>query len=1077
MPGSYGRQDMAALRASRSHSVYILYYLAAHPPETRILMRKYKLPAQRPMGPGILLILAISIVLALVPVSAFAQTDVELISRGRSGDTGGAASGDTVVVNRSSDPAVDGRFVAYSSQAANLLAGTGDHNAGADVFVHDKLANQTILVSRAANAPTRTGNDASSVKAISADGRWILYLSAATNLIAGSVDLPGTLDVFLFDRETGTTMLVSRAAGSSVASANQASDAVTLSADGRYVVFETRADNVLAGYTNSAHVRVPYLFHRESGSVVAVVRSDVDANHAPSADSYSAAISADGRYVLFGSYAWNLIDGVIDANQTSDAFVYDRDLGSLRLLSRSTVSPTHTANGGTAYLRMSADGRWVLFSSNATDLVPGPLTDANGTDDVFAFDLQTATVTLVSRAAGSSTSTAAGSSTAIAISDDGRYAAFSSTATNVVAGVSDTNGASDVFVRDLIGNQVVLLTRSALEPNSTGNRGSQGTAASADGTRLLIESLATDLIAGIADDNNEVDVFLADIETTSIALLSKVPGILASANAGTNGKTLDAAGTRAVLTSTATNLVPGVNDRNDQRDLFVRDEDASLTLVSRAAASVAVSGDALSEPMAMTPSGRFVIYRSIASNMIPAVTDLNSNEDVFLYDRHTHAQVLVSHAWSDPARTASGRAYPVAITPDGRHVLYGSYATDVVAGQVDTNGITDVFVFDRDTGVSSLISHSTAGTAIAGNQFSAPTAISADGRMVLFRSNANNLVSGDNNGVEDVFLHDRMTGITTLVSRSAANLGSSANATSYSSDLSNDGRYVLYHSNATDLVPGLVDTNGSFDVFLYDHVVGSSRVVTHNATNPAFTALGGGSPHSLSGDGSRVLFLSQASDLVAGVEDFNFTQDVFVFDVATGENRLVSRSASHPAAAVDGDSWPIGFSPDGRWVLYESDATDLVAGQQDSNNTSDAFVHDLDSDTTTLISHTPASPVTTGNGYSIPTAISADGRRVLFRGSATDLVPGFAYRVLGAESFAFEFGSGVRLLSYSRASAGAVANGNTAAIGLSHDGRHALFYSAAADLDLAVADSNRSFDAFMVDLDGAERMLGDGFED
>ncbi|HYF16231.1 MAG TPA: DUF4347 domain-containing protein [Ramlibacter sp.] len=343
----------------------------------------------------------------------------EVIRASTSADGGTANAG-------SFNPAfsADGRFVAFESDASNLVA--GDANNTRDIFVKDLQTGAVSLASLPADGGQANGQ---SVRpALSADGRFVAFQSSASNLVAG--DTNGTLDVFVRDLQTGVVSRVSTAADGS--QANEQSDAPSLSADGRYVVFQSSASNLVEGDTNNAlDIFVKDL---QTG---AVTRVSTGADGAQ-ADSYSydAMLSADGRFVSFTSGAGNLVAG--DANGVEDVFVKDLQTGAITRAS--TAADGSEANGfGSAEAMLSADGQTVAFRSFASNLVAG---DSNGSPDVFVKDLRTGAVTRVS--VGANGTEANGYVADPALSADGRVVAFTGYAANLVAG--DTNGAGDIFV-------------------------------------------------------------------------------------------------------------------------------------------------------------------------------------------------------------------------------------------------------------------------------------------------------------------------------------------------------------------------------------------------------------------------------------------------------------------------------------------------------------------------------------------------------------------------------------------------------------------------------------------------------
>jgi Tol biopolymer transport system component len=261
-----------------------------------------------------------------------------------------------------------------------------------------------------------------------------------------------------------------------------------------------------------------------------------------------------------------------------------------------------------------------------------------------------------------------------------------------------------------------------------------------------------------------------------------------------------------------------------------------------------------------------------------------------------------------------------AISADGRFVAFYTYASNLVPG--DTNHSDDVFVRDRRTGTTERVSVGPNGR--QGDSSSLP-AISADGRFVAFRSYANNLVPGDTNGVGDVFVRDRRTGTTERVSVSSS--GEQGNAFSVGT-ISADGRFIAFESDASNLVPG--DTNGKRDVFVRDRKLGTTERVSLRPDG------GQGNDYSfspaLSAGGRFVAFTSWASNLVPG--DTNGTDDVFVRDRVTGVTIRASISSSGKQGNDHSNDPAI--SADGRFIAFMSHATNLVPG--DTNGVNDIFV-------------------------------------------------------------------------------------------------------------------------------------------
>ena len=410
--------------------------------------------------------------------------------------------------NGSLSPAIsaDGRFVAFASAASNLVP--GDTNGGVDIFVHDRQTGATERVSVDSAGAQANNPFIFSPPAISGDGRFVAFDSAASNLVPG--DTNGALDVFVHDRLTGATERVS--VDSAGVQGNSSSTFPAISADGRFVAFVSEASNLVAGDTNGAE-------NAFAGNDVFVrdrvtrqtERMSVDSAGGQANNNFieSTAISADGRVVAFVSAASNLVPG--DTNGTLDVFVHDRQTGATERVSVDSAggqaNSPFLAVGG---LAISADGRFVAFDSLASNLVPG---DTNGTLDVFVRDRQTgATERMSVDSVGAQGNDISGSP---AISADGRFVAFASEASNLVAGDTNRSGnafsGTDVFVHDRATGQterVSVDSAGGQADNFSSGFNLRGFAISADGRFVAFESFASNLVPG--DSNNTSDVFVRD---------------------------------------------------------------------------------------------------------------------------------------------------------------------------------------------------------------------------------------------------------------------------------------------------------------------------------------------------------------------------------------------------------------------------------------------------------------------------------------------------------------------------------------------------------------------------------------
>lgn len=367
--------------------------------------------------------------------------------------------------------------------------------------------------------------------------------------------------------------------------------------------------------------------------------------------------------------------------------------------------------------------------------------------------------------------------------------------------------------------------------------------------------------------------------------------------------------------SSADNLVAG--DTNGVSDIFVSDRiTGAITRISES--TEGAQSNAPSSVGAISADGRYVTFSSSASTLVPG--DQNGLEDLFVFDRDAGTTAMVSR--TPGGNEPDGASYGGAISADGRYVTYTSEADDLTTD--DFNGRSDVFVTDRTDGVTRLISRSSDG--MQGNDRSVGPSISADGRSIAYGSTASNLIAGDTNGTEDVFVTNRVSGVTVRVSMLAD--GTQGNNHSFGPSLSADGRYVSYESFATNFTPH--DTNFQGDIFVNDRATGATTLVSRTPDGDPGNV--GGNGAILSADGRYIAFNSQSSNLASG--DTDGFADEYVADRLTGVTTLVSTSTA--GSKGNGHSFGFAFSADGRYIAYESQASNLVEG--DSNQKQDVFL-------------------------------------------------------------------------------------------------------------------------------------------
>ena len=886
-------------------------------------------------------------------------------------------------------------------------------------------AAQLVTVQGTSFAPQAGGSGDSGLSIISRDGRYVLFASTANNLTLvnnNNFVLPRRFNVFLRDRLAATTTLVSvNMAGNG--GGNGDSFPTGISTNGQYVLFESSASDLVAGDTNNASD----IFVRDLGSGLTTLVSVSTNGTSGNGTSRGSVMTGDGRYVAFVSTATNLVSR--DTNNSADVFVRDLQAGKTTLVSVGASTNSESPE-------ITPDGRYVVFYSTATNLVPGVTT----TGEIYVRDLLAGNTTWASTNARAIAQSLNGSTNFVScncsISDDGQFIAFEactnspggSTALGIVLRYHLPTGLTDIVCT----NANVPL---ASFPNI------HDLAMTPDGRFSAF-------VANVSGTNTAI--YLWDAQTGTNTLVSANLNNSGPANGFCDSPVVSANGQFVAFVSTATNLI--ANALAGAWHVYLRDLQAGVTQLLDADTNGVGTGVAPTLAPALSADGSVVAFDS--ANLLSDNRHLNYN--VFARDLTAGITGLISVRQPVlPSQTPNGLSglTPFSVSANGRFVAFYSDADDLVPN--DTNEFGDVFVRDLIAGTNILVSMNTNGNA-SGDGLSTDPSISSNGQYVVFTSSADNLVAGGTNE-QNVYIRDWQAGTAALVSVSTNGVNP-GNGDSFLPILSADGRYVLFHSKASNLAGS---SGGGENLFFRDLQTGTtyaltsatsgigvySASMTPDGQSVAFIGMAAGtsgtklyvwnsqltaltytnSPSipstvipvvSISPNGQKLAYLASSplnlsvADLVLNtVSTINpsgsfsshaglqFSRDgrfltyagktnstsiipnVYLYDFQTGSNLLVGQNFSSLVAA-DANSDSPAISPNGRFIAYRSFATNLVL--MDSNNVADLFIYDAASNTTFLVSMNGAGNAS-ADDRSLKPVFSSDSQTLYFQSWASDI--------------------------------------------------------------------------------------------
>jgi Tol biopolymer transport system component len=623
-----------------------------------------------------------------------------------------------------------------------------------DVWLYELATDQVVKITNGSGTP--------STASINSDGSVVVF---ASDGILTPADNNGVSDVFLYRRATGSIERISES--TSGAQGDGASSEPVVSADGRFVVYSSLASNLVSGDTNG--VSDVFIYNVQTAATARV--SKATSNAQLDGASFEPSVSADGRYVAFSSRAANAVAG--DTNNVADIFLRDRTGATTTRLV--TTSTGEQANGAAREPAISANGRFVAFASAASNVVTN---DRNRVGDIFLLDRDTGEVLLATRAAVPVAGLPAGPG---ALSASGSQIAFESTSPSLVA--NDTNGTSDVFVRDYPAGAILRVSRPTDAAQANGASGTP--CISADGNSVGFWSRASNFGA---DDEKDEDIFVRN-RAAATTVLASVSSAGTQLDFVERGCDLSGNGALALFMSGDPSVIPGDDDHS--LDIFIRNVVNGTTEVG----NVGPDGQRIFPafgPVAISANGRYVAFPT-HENLDPADTEFD--EDVYLRDRQQDVVERISVPIAGQAACCHPHIQIGGVSANGRFVVFRSAADNLVPG--DTNARADIFVRDRELGITRLASVIPPLERPVWN-VSFPT-ISDDGRFVAFMASTGATTPVIVPFSNEIFYRDMRQEVTVRASQSSA--GVPANSYAYAPEISGNGRFILFRSPAANLVP------------------------------------------------------------------------------------------------------------------------------------------------------------------------------------------------------------------------------------------------------------------------------------
>ncbi len=855
-----------------------------------------------------------------------------LVSVNQAGNGGG--NGDSFPTGISTN----GQFALFESSASDLVA--GDTNNASDIFVRDVVNGLTTLVS--VNTNGMSGNGTSRGSVMTGDGRYVAFVSTASNLVPG--DNNGIADVFVRDLQAGTTTLASVGASTNsnppITGTVPSSESPEITPDGRYVAFYSTGTNLVPGVATTGDI---YVRDMIAGSTTwastnaRVIAQSLFGHTNFISCNYS--ISDDGQFIAYeactnppsSSSTLGIVLRYSLTTGLTDTIYTNANVPVSLMLSWPLSSFPNIHN-----LAMTPDGRFTVFVAN--------IGTASGTyTAIYLWDAQTGTNLLVS-AKPDNSGPANGFCDSPVVSSNGRLVAFVSNATNLVA--NTLTGDWHVYLRDTKAG-VTQLVDADTNGIGVGVAMAMVPALSADGSVVAFDSV------NLLSDNRHLNdnVFARDLTAGATSLISARPPALPSPTPdGLSGLTpfsVSANGRFVAFYSDADDLVP--NDTNGCGDIFVRDQISGANILVSVNTNGNASGDGLSTDPSISSNGQYVVFTSSADNLVRGGTN---EQNVYLSDLQAGTMALVSVSTNgvDPG---NGDSFMPIISANGRYVLFHSKASSLATG-IAYAGTENLYFRDLQTGTTYVLTSAFNGIGASAVSMTPDgqsvafigTAVGGSGTLFVWNSQSKALtyssspsiasspfpfVSISPNGQKLAYLANSPANlyVADLVANTNLTINPSGSFFSQAGlQFSSDGRYLTYagKTNSASGTPG---------VYLYDFQTGSNLLVSQNFSSLVVANTNSDSP-AISPDGRYIAYRSFATNLVS--VDSNNVADLFIYDAASNATYLVSMNGAGNSSAADRSLKPV-FSGDSQTLYFQSWASDLSGN--DYNGNSDIYALDL----------------------------------------------------------------------------------------------------------------------------------------